>query len=123
MATILIVDDDLTNRQLLMAVLHSRAHELLEAGTGEEALRLALERRPDLIILDLYLPRMHGTEFMKALRGDSATAGLKVALYTASRVDNAMRGFMELVQIEHLIEKPSEPEEILRIVDCALANP
>ena len=121
MATILIVDDEPANRQLLAAVLRSRAHDLLEAASAEEGLRLARERLPDLIILDLYLPEMHGTEFVKALRGESATAELKVALYTASRLDGSMRGFMELARIEHVIEKPSEPEAILRTVDSALA--
>ena len=120
MATVLIVDDEVSNRQLLAAVLRSRNHELLEAGSGDEALRLARERRPDLIILDLHLHGMHGTEFMKALRADATTAELKVALHTASRIDGAMRGFMEIARIEHVIEKPSEPEAILRIVDQAL---
>lgn len=120
MATILIVDDEPANRKLLTTVLRSRPHELLEAASGEDALRLARERTPDLIILDLHLPGMHGTRFMRALRGDSATADVKVALYTASRLDAATRGFMELARIEHVIEKPSEPETILRIVDGAL---
>jgi len=106
----------------LTAVLRSRAHRLLEAGAGEEALSLACEHLPDLIILDLYLPEMNGTQFMRALRADAATAGTKVALYTASPVDAAMRGFMELANIEHVIEKPSKPEAILRVVDRALAN-
>lgn len=122
MATILIVDDEVTNRRLLTSVLQSRGHELLEAANGEEALHLARERLPDLIILDLYLPGMHGTEFMKALRADAVTAGTNVALYTASQVDGAMRGFMELTRIQTVIEKPSEPEAILRAIDRALAQ-
>lgn len=121
MASILIVDDEPANRLLLSTVLRSRAHDLIEAATGEEALRLARERLPDLIILDLNLPGMHGTQFMKRLRGDSVTADVKVALYTASRIDAATRGFMDLVRIDHVIEKPSEPETILRIVDGALS--
>jgi CheY-like chemotaxis protein len=120
-ATILIVDDEPANRQLLAAVLRSRGYELLEAATGEDGLRLARERAPDLIILDLYLPGMHGTQFMKTLRGDSLVAETKVALYTASRPDAAMRDFMELARIQHVIEKPSEPEDILRVVEGALA--
>jgi CheY-like chemotaxis protein len=120
-ATILIVDDEPVNRQLLTTVLRARSHELLEAASGEEGLRLARERRPDLIILDLYLPGMHGTEFMKTLRADPTTSQIKVVLYTATRTDAAMRGFMELARIEHVIEKPSEPEAILRMVDRALS--
>jgi two-component system, cell cycle sensor histidine kinase and response regulator CckA len=121
MATILIVDDEPANRLLLSTVLRSRAHDLVEASSGEDALRLARERIPDLIILDLHLPGMHGTQFMKVLRGDSATADLKVALYTASRIDAATRDFMELTHIDHVIEKPSEPETILRVIDGALS--
>lgn len=119
--TILIVDDEPVNRQLLKAVLRSRGYELLEAADGEEALRVAREHRPNLIILDLHLEGMHGTQFMKALRGDATTAALKVALYTASRPDAALRGFMELAHIEHIIEKPSDPDAILRVVTGALS--
>ena len=120
MSVVLIVDDEPVNRLLLATVLKTCGHEMLEAESGEAALELARERRPDLIILDLHLPGMPGTQFMKSLRADPAIAQSKVALYTASRVDAAMRGFMELARIDHVIEKPSEPESILRVVALAL---
>jgi CheY-like chemotaxis protein len=123
MAKILIVDDELSNRQLLMAVLGSRGYQLSEASDGLTALEIARELRPDLIIFDIGMPEMDGIEFIRALRADAAVAGAKLALYTASVPDAAMTQLMELYEITCVISKPSEPQEVLRLVASSLESP
>jgi CheY-like chemotaxis protein len=118
---ILIVDDGAANRLLIAAILRPHGHEVLEAADGNEGLRLAREGAPDLIIIDLFMPLMSGVEFVKTLRADPSGHTARIALYTATRPDRALRDFMQLAGIAHVIPKPSDPAELVRIVNDALA--
>lgn len=69
MTTVLVVDDEPQIRRALAANLKAREYEVLQASTGEEALRLAAERRPDVVILDIGLPGMDGIEVVHGIRG------------------------------------------------------
>jgi two-component system cell cycle response regulator DivK len=122
MSKILVVDDDPNNRYLVVVVLEAAGHIVLEAADVSEGLRIAREHHPDLIIMDLHLPGISGTAFIKALRSEADVANTKVVLYTGTSPTAAMRDFMELSGIEHLIPKPSEPAEIVRIVNAALGD-
>jgi CheY-like chemotaxis protein len=122
MARILIVDDEAANRMLVTSLLKYAGHQVDEAQSAESALEAAKAHRPDLVILDLYLPGMHGTQLVKALRGHQALKSTRVALYTGTQVDAMLRDFMDVYGIVHVIPKPSEPEEFLRIVGDALAG-
>jgi len=117
---VLIVDDDAANRLLVATILRPQGHDVLEAAGGNEGLRLARESAPDLIIVDLFMPGMSGVEFVKALRADPATSTARIALYSATRPDRALRDFMQAAGITHAIPKPSEPAELARIVNDAL---
>jgi len=119
-ARILVVDDDINNRLLLRLVLEHAGHEIGEASDGDEALASAHASKPDLIIVDLHMPGMGGVGFIKALRADAALANTRVALYTATISDESMRQFMESAGIGSIIEKPSEPAELLAAVEAAL---
>lgn len=121
MSKILIVDDEPANRLLVSTVLEYGGHEVLEAGGGAEGLRIAAEAQPDLVIMDLNMPGMHGTEFLKLLRADERCAGVRVALYTGTSVGQMLEDFMLVAGISYVIPKPAEPEDILRIVGLALA--
>ena len=81
---VLIVDDSEKNRKLAREVLRAAGFRTLEAGRGDEAIALAAERRPDLILLDLRLPDMHGTEVARRLRGDAETERIAVVALSAS---------------------------------------
>ena len=92
MGTILIVEDNDKNMKLVRDVLQARGHTTLEAGTGEDGIRLASERMPDLILMDIHLPGMSGIDALKALRAAPATARIPIAAVTASvmQQDRAM---------------------------------
>jgi two-component system response regulator MprA len=61
MATILVVDDDFTNRQVLSTILGYRAHKIVEAADGREGLEKTQSERPDLAIVDIVMPTMDGS--------------------------------------------------------------
>ena len=81
---VLIVDDSDKNRKLAREVLRTAGFQTLEASRGDEAIAVAVERRPDLILLDLRLPDMHGTEVARKLRGAAETGRIRVVALSAS---------------------------------------
>ncbi len=122
MAIILAIDDDAVNRLLLATLLRPLGHDVREASSGEEGLREIARSSPDLAILDLSMPGMNGAEFLKVLRGDLRST-IRVVLYTATRAGAAMRDFADLFGVVAILEKPSEPADIRRIIEAALAAP
>jgi two-component system cell cycle response regulator DivK len=80
---VLIVDDDDRNRKLARDLLALDGIETLEAATAEDGLAAAAAAGPDLVLLDLRLPDLDGTEALRRLRDDPATAGLRVVAVTA----------------------------------------
>lgn len=89
--TILVADDKPQGRELVRTVLEKTGYIVLEAADGEEALRVARESRPDLIILDLHMPVLDGFGVITDLRADSAFAATPIVALTAS----AMQGDRE----------------------------
>ena len=81
---ILIVDDHETNRKLARDVLRAAGLQTLEAGRGDEAISVATENRPDVILLDLRLPDMNGTEVARRLRSGTGTEEIPVVALSAS---------------------------------------
>ena len=81
---ILIVDDNEKNRKLAREVLRAAGLRTLEAARGEEAIAIAAECRPDVILLDLRLPDMDGMDVARGLRGEAGTARIPVVALTAS---------------------------------------
>ena len=81
---VLIVDDSEKNRKLARDVLRAAGFRTLEAATGDEAIAVAATQRPDLILLDLRLPDMDGTDVARTLRGGSETGRIPVVALSAS---------------------------------------
>ena len=84
MSTVLIVEDNDKNMKLARDVLQAKGYQTLEAVTGEEGVRLAREKKPDLVLMDIQLPGINGIEALRQLRADPATAGIPVIAVTAS---------------------------------------
>jgi CheY-like chemotaxis protein len=89
--TILIVDDYAGARYLRSRILSEAGYEILEAGHGEEGLRLAEERHPDLVLLDVNLPDISGTEVCRRLKANPATADIRVIQITGAWVADKHR--------------------------------
>lgn len=120
MATILIVDDRLTNRQLLVTLLGYEGHRLLEAANGAEALEIARAERPGLIITDIIMPVIDGYELAHQLRADPNLAKSEIIFYTAGYHEREVRSLARQCGVTHILTKPAEPEVILKTARVAL---
>jgi CheY-like chemotaxis protein len=91
MKRILVVDDKMTSRELIRTVLENSGYAVSEAGDGVEAVRMAQQVQPDLILLDLQMPTLDGFGALEQLRGNPCFADLPIVAVTA----NAMQGDRE----------------------------
>lgn len=114
-AVVLVVDDDDRNRKLARDVLTAAGLEILEAATGREALALAAECRPDLVLLDLGLPDMAGTAVARELRRRARTALIPVVALSALSDIEGQKWLLE-AGFAGLLSKPIDvrmfPEQV-----------
>lgn len=83
-ARILVVEDNRLNMKLVRDVLEHAGYDVVEAGTGEEGVELALGQRPDLVLMDLQLPGIDGTEALRRIQERAGDAMMPVVAVTAS---------------------------------------
>ncbi len=119
-ATILIVDDHVLNREFLMTLLGYGGHRLLEAANGAEGLKMVLNERPDLVISDILMPNMDGYEFVTRMHGNPETADVPVIFYTATYREREAMAVAQSCGVRWVLPKPSDPDVILRTVHEAL---
>jgi len=122
MAKILIVDDHVINREMLIVALDCGEHQLLEAGDGVQALKLLKAEQPDLVITDITMPKMDGYEFVSRLREDPSTAATPVIFYTASYRASEAKAMALACGVKWTLAKPSHPDVVLRTVQEALGQ-
>jgi CheY-like chemotaxis protein len=91
MTKILLVDDSKFLRLATERALSRAGYEVSVAQDGENALEIARERQPDVILLDMLLPKMSGPDVLKALKKDPTTAGIAVVVFTGLSGKNAGR--------------------------------
>ena len=116
---VLIVDDTVTNRRLLQAILRRNGYELFEAEDGGQALEIAREVRPDLILLDIMMPVKDGYEVCAELKAAPETADIPVIFLSAkTQSSDKIRG-LELGAVDY-ITKPFSKGEILARVNTHL---
>lgn len=120
LATILHVDDDSYNRKLVEVVLAQRPHvTIVSTAAGGEAVALAREHRPRLILLDLHLRDYDGEEVLRLLRGDTATRAIPVVVISADVRPDLIESLKE-AGASDFIAKPIDFERLLGIVDAAV---
>jgi two-component system cell cycle response regulator DivK len=121
MSLILIIEDNEKNLKLVRDVLQVKGYATLEAGTAEDGIPLAIEHKPDLILMDIHLPGMNGIEARKVLRGDPGTAEIPVVAVTASVMQQDRKQITE-AGFEGYIGKPINLQEFLATVHDMLAG-
>jgi two-component system, cell cycle response regulator DivK len=115
MSLILIIEDNEKNMKLVRDVLQVKGYETLEAGTAEDGIRLALERTPDLVLMDIQLPGMNGIDALAVLRGNPATVRIPVVAVTASVMQQDRKQITE-AGFDGYIGKPVNLREFLDTV-------
>jgi diguanylate cyclase (GGDEF)-like protein/PAS domain S-box-containing protein len=123
MATILIVDDQILNREFLTTLLGYSGHRLLQADNGNEALGIAHAERPDLIVTDILMPNMDGYEFVARVRADDSIADTPIIFYTATYREREAEVMALACGVQRVLPKPSEPEAILDAIHGTLGLP
>ena len=93
---ILVVDDIVTNIVLIQAFLMGRNYEVLSAQSGVQALQIASENHPDIVILDIMMPEMDGYEVLARLRAGEDTKDIKVVMLSALAKESDIRNAMDL---------------------------
>jgi CheY-like chemotaxis protein len=116
MPAVLIVDDDPFIRKLVATTLEDVAgFDLREAGDGREALEVAGDMAPELVFLDIDMPKLDGIEACRRLRADPETARATIVMLTAAAGDEAEREAEE-AGADLFLTKPFSPLELLRLV-------
>jgi signal transduction histidine kinase/ActR/RegA family two-component response regulator len=113
---ILIADDELHIRTLLRQELESAGYTIIEAQDGQEALRLARDKRPDLIILDVMMPGLDGFDVTRILKNDADTAGIPIMIL--SIIEDKDKGYK--LGVDSYLTKPVEAEQLLATVSTLL---
>jgi len=121
MAKVLVADDELDIVETIRYILEAKGHEVLEANDGMEALEQARNFKPDIIFLDVMMPKLDGYKVCRMLKFDSQYRSIPVVLLTA-RAGSQDVSTGEEVGADEYITKPFNVEEVLDIVDRLIGN-
>jgi|SRR5688572_19928157 DNA-binding response OmpR family regulator len=117
--SILVADDDVDILALVVGHLKNRAAEIHQAGDGDEALKLAKQKRPDLVVLDVMMPGMSGWEVCRSIRDDPTLSHTRVVMLTGigERL-NEMTS--PLYGADEFLDKPFEFEDLDAKIDAVM---
>ncbi len=116
---VLIIEDHPDTRDVFRTILEHHGYEVREAGDGEEGLEKLKGDPPDLVVLDLGLPKMDGWEVAREARSDPATASVPILLVTAYADPEAQRRARSL-ELDTFLRKPLNPMILVRTVQDLL---
>ena len=113
---ILLVDDDPGMHLVIVPILIKAGYFAISAKSGEQALQLALNERPDLIILDVIMPGIKGRDLCKKLKAYEVLKDTPVIFLTAKDSEDDIRAELEVGALSHLT-KPVNPTDLLKIIN------
>jgi two-component system cell cycle response regulator DivK len=115
MSLVLIIEDNEKNLKLARDVLQAKGYRTIEAVTGEEGVKLAKEKKPDLVLMDIQLPGISGIEAFKQIRADAKTKAIPVIALTAS-VTPTDRTAITAAGFDAFLGKPINLKEFVETV-------
>ena len=116
MARLLVADDERDVRELIIFALRFAGHEVQGVSNGEELLNLTKASMPDLIIMDVRMPKMNGYEACKILKADNHTSSIPVIFLSARGNDEDVKAGFEAGGIDYIL-KPISPDKLTEKVD------
>jgi len=117
--TILYVEDNEFNRKIVRDLLKRTGYALIEAQDGEAGVAAALDKRPDLILMDIQLPKISGIEATRRLRAEAATAATPIIALTSFALSGDEQKAKEAGATAYLA-KPYSPKELLGLIRTIL---
>jgi DNA-binding response OmpR family regulator len=121
MAKILIAEDERDIRDLVAFTLRFAGHEVVTASNGEEAVQLAPKANPDLILMDVRMPRMTGYEACRAIKTNAALKDIPVVFLSAKGQESEIQTGLEVGAEEYLL-KPFAPDQLTDRVKAILSK-
>ena len=121
MPKILIAEDDSDIRNLITFILRFANYEVIAASNGEEALNLARQEIPDLILLDVRMPRMTGYEVCAAIKLEENLTNIPVVFLSARGQDPEIQAGLQAGAVEYLL-KPFAPDQLVGRIQSILAG-
>jgi DNA-binding response OmpR family regulator len=122
MKKILFIEDESALQKTFREVLEKENYEMISALDGEAGLRLAKSQKPDLILLDLILPKKDGFEVLKELKEDESTKGIPVIVLTNLEDVESVERAIELGATTYLVKAQYTLEEVIQKVKKALGK-
>ena len=113
--TVLYVEDNEFNRKIVRQLLAATTYRLLEAADGEQGVATAIEAQPDLILMDIQLPKLSGLEATQRLRQDPRTARIPIIVVTSFALSGDDQKAQEAGASAYLA-KPYSPRELLALI-------
>ena len=120
--TVLYVEDNEYNRKIVRQLLSRTSYRLIEATDGEAGVAAAREQRPDLILMDVQLPKMSGLDATRLLRADEATKHIPIVVITSFALSGDRERAAEAGATAYLA-KPYSPRDLLALVREILPEP
>lgn len=119
---LLIVDDDMTLRELYEERMKAEGYIIVSASDGEEAIEKATKEKPDLILLDIMMPKINGIDVMKMLRGKEETAHIPIIILTAlvqevDKIKDMMKPFDS-----YLVKSEIMPKDVVETIKTCLSK-
>lgn len=121
MAKILIAEDERDIRELIAFTLQFAGHEVITTSNGEEALQAVRTHKPDLVLLDVRMPRLTGYEVCKEIKADSQTKAIPVIFLSAKGQESEIRSGLEAGAEQYLL-KPFSPDQLIEQVNKVLSS-
>lgn len=121
MAKILIAEDERDIRDLVAFTLRFAGHEVAAASNGEEAVQLAPKEKPDLILMDVRMPRMTGYDACRVMKADPNLKDIPVVFLSAKGQESEIQTGLEVGAEEYLL-KPFAPDQLTERVKAILAK-
>jgi len=122
MKKIIFIEDESALQETFKNLLRKEGYEIIPAMDGESGLKLAKEKKPDLILLDLILPKLHGFEVLKELKKDSGTKEIPIIVLTNLENLEYVERALELGATTYLVKTQYSLEEVLEKIKKILSK-
>lgn len=120
MSKILVVDDEKPILQLVSKILEKEGHEVVTADSGEACLEILENEKPDLILMDVMMPRMDGWKVIEEIKKDEANSDIIISMLTVKSLNEDKEKSLCEVDADWHISKPIVPDKLLETVDMLL---